>query len=1509
MINLQSRIFKKLYTPTRLFYNFSPLILSFFNILNRFFSKNQPQNIKESNMFLRKHRCFRFLISPILLLLLFSCSEGSSQGSCVEAEDFGSVGTIVKSERDDATGIYVHDFNEDGSFNADGGQMVSWQDTYLVYNGDEVVIKISGKIIPWSMEGIDPSTIKDCKICAEYPKNSGNPAGCICMNSSFDPDGCVADDNFNTNRNQLSYRSLARIDEESELMRPDDQEICKFKAGMHAFIGLFGVSGNQLPKNAYHLFAVEEVCDVARISDRCVDEDGADVTKYIYRSEGPLVKEYDDQGNPIEWHQKGEVIKVLFGDRWYEDNSDSYSLEFLSGVERVGAKGLLATIISVIEDLVLGDNSYVIDSDQGNQIDSREGGLLKEMYNNIVTDSGFANAVRLLLTLYVIVFGGAVLAGTIEISRKEISQRVIKMALIIMFISPTSWNIYNDFVVKFFKNGTDEVVAMMVNLSNEYRDTTSATVECNRDISNSNRNATRFSCIDGTIKKLFSPPVTKKILGLFFYTGYGFLLIICIYALIAFFIFTMLYAAMTYVVNLLKIIFVLSLGPIFMCFALFEQTNSLFTNWIKFLVGRSIEIIVLFTTVYFFWHLIDRSFNELLHYKVCYFQKWFIPRILPFPTLVLQADDVNRSFGEWMGQIFEVGALIALTFFVINGMGSVASSLAAFGGADKGGGSKDDQGQASGSSSFALAGDMMKGVAGLAGNGVKYGLKGAAIGGSYGALGATAAVRATGVNKSFNSIGKAIPFRGPRTRWRDSIIDSAIKNAQRSAASKGLGGKEADRFVRNKTMDILMTQKVGHVSEANNNNFRTIHGQGSKFRLAGVDSEAIAKRLDKKLVEEPLKNQIKKEAAALKKEQGENFAHGKEARQAVDNRVKEWAKNNIYGTDSQEIGKHLHNMRSTLKKESALTTSEAAKLFANKSELQSKFMQDLQNEQFERSQKQKMAWARGDVAGAIKGKLKKFGHSFERGVAHNPKLAQDNFARKIARQEDVGAWSKDGDGKNTWRLRFKKLSPTRYVNVADKAVSKMITIPRNALVNIGNMGVRMINEIISSNISKWEPKKVNLAQQLGLGRDQLQKDSALKFIKRANPQNKNDITRDANKAAYMMRKFVNKESISQDQDKKTLAEKAAELNSSLRQWDDKNDRTIEKIAKFLSEKNKKDLDKILQGKNNSQKIAALEKFKAERTTLLSSKLDQDQLREINRIKDEDLATRPEGISDKDYENLQKNNAEEAANNPQYSIQKAFETHLQDQLDLDQKISELQNLQAELEKKTKLETIIEEDEEVDDIIAPQDEAGVDREGVMASGQNFGLDDKGIDDVDYSQDLTMDGDDLSQKLEQKFNINKGSNDDPKAKVELGANNANDDGEDSNSNSDNDSDDDSKANKAKIGRDNISYDVSKDDKKDGPSTDSKEGKDSNIGQSDKRNHDQDKKREQEEKERDKQQKAARSKQNLLSKISQNDYEIKNLSSKDRLENSDLLRIKNLKSENESLREQFNNLDKGDK
>ncbi len=889
-----------------------------------------------------------------LSIALVSCNETG----CIEADEFNNKSVKVESNpiNDGVFGTYD---------DVDGGQVAEWHETGLRTANEDFIIFISGGFVPWKastmtqkkLDGMTSCFTRDLenKMVGMCAKRQNDPTqNCICYkNKTPEPEigmdgnpvaaNCSSVDNQNnpslctcTKTNGIAtdygifHFPLNYYNKDHSRKNPDEQsDACKYDRGLGLYLGVFGRSSNEMPIRVYHLFTEEEVCSIKRNSKgECIDEDGNNRLKYVFRSKDQKTFVKDDfSGNDgtdtdsgdNSYHKPNEFLKLIIYDRYYSDNYGHYNVEFLKGVIDNDDIGLLEFLINIVEDQMLGEIN-----DEG----EREGGILKFMYNAIAKDLHFMALFQMCLVLYIGFFGLSSLLGLVELNKKEIYGRILKLSVVIFFVNPDSWEFYRQIVVGFFHDGMGFVVDMIVGLGEKSLDEeTNPLVLAQLASGNPGSTGSRFSYIDTMLRILFSENVTKKIWGLFFYDILGLVYILAIYALIAFFTYVMLIAASAYAVTLMKLIFALALGPIFISFSLFKQTNEMFKKWIGFIGARSLEIVILFLLLFILVMLIDKKFNEILHYPVCadYLASGF------FNIKILKAK-LDRNMVEWMSMLTTLAIFIFMANVILEQIPTLAGSLVSIGGiANKGG-----DGTPFAASGFKVAGGMIGEGLGLAKSAA-----GTVLGDGGGAAfrGARAISRASGLSGAADSVLNKIPFRGPRSLLRDATIDSAISKGKAAATKKGLTGKDFDMAVRNFVMN---DPKQGI------NAWKT--GNPTKAALYDMTNKTIADRLDKKLVQDPLKSFIKTQAKQLKKLDPSQIPLGKDMTRQLEEDARRWASSNLAG-GSSSIDSHLSNMNKFIRHEGKLTSKQAAKRFGDDDNLTNKYLQHLKDRQFEKKGK------------------------------------------------------------------------------------------------------------------------------------------------------------------------------------------------------------------------------------------------------------------------------------------------------------------------------------------------------------------------------------------------------------------------------------------------------------------------------------------------------------------------------------------------------------------------------
>lgn len=876
---------------------------------------------------------------------LASC-EGEG---CVTADEFDT--KYIKVDANPMQdGVYG------GYDDIDGGQVANWHSTGLRTSNEDFIIMISGGWVPWrgwQMTRQEFADLKECNICAK--KENSPIDNCICFQHKLSPKGkhprpergadgkpvtadCTGADqddprkcSCTTNIGRADdygvyHFALNYYDKDQNRKLPDDQDgACKYSRGLGLYLGVFGKSGNDTPIRTYHLFSEESVCPIAtNAKGECVDENGYNRTKYIFRSRDQKTFVSDDNagndGSDLdpsddEYYGPNEYIKLIIYDRFYSDNYGYYNVEFLKGVFNDDDIGLLEYLVRIVEDSMMGDF---------NENGEREGGVLEFLYNAIAKDSNFLIFVQLTLVLYVAFFGASTLLGLVEMNKKEIYGRILKIAVVIFFTNPDSWHFYNQIVVGFFKDGMDSIVDMVTSLGEIDLDKESnPLVLAQLGSSTPGSTGSRFSYVDTMLRTLFSDNVTKKVWGLFFYDVFGFLYIILIYGAIFYFLYVMLVAATVYAVTLTKLIFALALGPIFFTFFLFKYTQDIFKKWIAFLAARSLEIIILFLLLYTLVGLVDQRFNELLYYSVCH--EFLVNGYINIK--VLKATGLTRTMVDWLAQIGVLGITIFMSQMIFDQIPTLAGALISVGGVANQSATQESRA----ASGFALARGMASQVFGegrkLAGNILSQG-----GGGLF--RGTRAISRASGLSGAIDKAANKASFgvRGIRSRVRDAKINKAISKAKKAANSKGLTGTGRDEFIRNFVMN-----------DKQNGLLSWKHKNKGNAALLDMSNDKILSKLDKELTQKPLQKYIKNRAKELKKQDGRTMPLGKDMVRQLKADARAWADKNLSG-GAESIEGDLKDMKGFINKQSKVGTSVAAKRFSQNDDLKIRYLNHLKEQ-------------------------------------------------------------------------------------------------------------------------------------------------------------------------------------------------------------------------------------------------------------------------------------------------------------------------------------------------------------------------------------------------------------------------------------------------------------------------------------------------------------------------------------------------------------------------------------
>lgn len=222
----------------------------------------------------------------------------------------------------------------------------------------------------------------------------------------------------------------------------------------------------------------------------------------------------------------------------------------------------------------------------------------QKLYEAFTNSDAYRNAVGATITLMVVIFGVGFLIGVVQASFGQVLIRLVKVGIILTMISPTGWQFFSAYAVKFFNDGTDQIIATVLQIG------TGVDLVAGES---------PFKLLDGLAKVILSPDMIIAILASTFAGGpygvlMGGLLAFGVVGLVQMLIKGLQAYALSFVVRSLM----LGVAPLFIVFLLFDKTKQLFSGWLNVLVFLTLHPILYFTFISFFLVMLTSSMNNMM---------------------------------------------------------------------------------------------------------------------------------------------------------------------------------------------------------------------------------------------------------------------------------------------------------------------------------------------------------------------------------------------------------------------------------------------------------------------------------------------------------------------------------------------------------------------------------------------------------------------------------------------------------------------------------------------------------------------------------------------------------------------------------------------------------------------------------------------------------------------------------------------------------------------------------
>lgn len=321
---------------------------------------------------------------------------------------------------------------------------------------------------------------------------------------------------------------------------------------------------------------------------------------------GGLVYQYtgaDDSGQAVnvDYYDNSKLyFKIL--DRMHGDNSGQYRVIIKSGINDPYPDPF-QYITALVKAQFFGDPNDVTNST----------GVVKNIYLQVINNLDYKRFVGAILTLYVMFTAFSFLVGTLEITHTELITRIIKVGIVAALLDPSyGWTFFYNYLFVFFIDGTSELISIIQQAANTGGGSSSL------------------------LTMLTAPETVAKVLSLLLTSPTGIIYIVVYLVLLVFYVFISFRAAALYVSALIMIGMIIIMGPIFLCFMLFEFTKGLFENWIKQLMYYTLQPIILLASIAFMSMMIRHEIYSTLGFRIC---RQDFPDLGPLFTMVDPSDN------------------------------------------------------------------------------------------------------------------------------------------------------------------------------------------------------------------------------------------------------------------------------------------------------------------------------------------------------------------------------------------------------------------------------------------------------------------------------------------------------------------------------------------------------------------------------------------------------------------------------------------------------------------------------------------------------------------------------------------------------------------------------------------------------------------------------------------------------------------------------------------------------
>ncbi|MGL9732478.1 MAG: type IV secretion system protein [Wolbachia sp.] len=587
------------------------------------------------------------LLLLVAYVLITSCNKNDMPfPRCISADYFGPEPITV-----DAYFPIGHDafFPEDKSeepidpetgeinYGFQSNQVVKWKDTGFETNGDDLIVRVNGAWISYSNDNKKESkgnyslqSLEQLKYATKFENNKGD-------NSL--PDFHLICNNYKYNMQKFSSSSSTsytvnckRINENDDKNIISRDVSCWFTNGHGAYL-LFKKPGDNNPNESLKSMRNPKSPTI-HLGYNSVAENGSG---FFTLKKGE--KKLKDRNCKLLELEKGWKIYVKILDRYYLNNVGGYSFEFLSGAQQPSSFGFFDYVYHYLKNVLLI-----------NKNSKGEPAAAQAMFQNIAEKStSFHNFALSLLVLFIVISSLLYLFGMIRETKHDMGIRIMKITLVIVLISPRSFNFFYNHFLTLFIEGFEYII----NVITSFTPNMNTDANLNHIKADWDARVKLFSLMEDMFNKFFSYSVWKKFAALLHYQMWTSILMIpTIFIGIVLYFLLCVYAYIIFLFGFVGIAFLIAIMPLFLISILFSSLKSLFEGWIKFCISFCLQSIMIFALLSLLASIIMDTFYRQLGFTVCY-NKWFEIRLCAPKWMFNGFCIIDKQYFGWTpGQIF-----------------------------------------------------------------------------------------------------------------------------------------------------------------------------------------------------------------------------------------------------------------------------------------------------------------------------------------------------------------------------------------------------------------------------------------------------------------------------------------------------------------------------------------------------------------------------------------------------------------------------------------------------------------------------------------------------------------------------------------------------------------------------------------------------------------------------------------------------------------------------------------